>query len=271
LPGELTIVGVGLIGASFALATRSEFDRITALDPSDDHVRFALEAGIVDERTADVPESTTAVMIACPSDQITGWLLTLEDHPATVFDAGSVKGAIIRDLEERLGRIPANYVPTHPIAGLERSGPEAADAKLFEHRTVIMTPVETTDPERQRQVAGWWRAAGAEVVEMDAEAHDLVYARTSHLPHLLAFAYLQGIDEQDLVHTGGGFRDFSRIGGSDPDMWSGIFDRNRAALLEALTTFEGNLAELRQAIEDGDPARCRALIADARRHREGLK
>lgn len=270
MPGELTIVGIGLIGASFALATRRRFSRINALDPDDVHVELALSRGIVDSRVSTVPESSEAVLLACPSDRIAGWVADLEGHPGTVFDTGSVKAAVLRDVMDRLGRIPANFVPTHPIAGLEQSGPGAADAALFRDRMVIVTPVPETDVRRQQAVEGWWRETGAALISMDPEDHDRVYARTSHLPHLLAFAYLLGIDEGDLEHTGGGFRDFSRIGGSDPEMWAGIFDRNREALLAALDTFEADLAAIRAALAAGDTARCRALIAEARKRREAL-
>jgi 3-phosphoshikimate 1-carboxyvinyltransferase len=247
---------------------RNEFDQINVLDPSDKHAAFALSHGIADARVEEVPDTTTAVLLACPSNRIGGWVIALADHAATVFDAGSVKGSIIHEVKEAVGRLPGNYVPTHPIAGLEQSGPEAADAALFRDRVVIATPGETTDAGRLGEVIGLWRATGARVLEMDPLEHDRIYARTSHLPHLLAFAYLAGIPNEDLTHTGGGFRDFSRIGGSDPEMWSGIFEMNRSSLLEALDTFQTDLAELRRTIEVGDLERCRELIAEARTRRE---
>jgi prephenate dehydrogenase len=268
LAGELTIVGIGLIGGSFALATRARFDRILVIDPDDAHAEEALARGLADERVASVPETTDAVLLACPSDRIADWVVRLDGHRATVFDAGSVKGAILTEVEGALGRLPKNFVPTHPIAGLERSGPGAADPALFRDRMVIATPTAATERARLEEAAELWRAAGGRVVEMDAWEHDRVYARTSHLPHLLAFAYLESISEEDLAHTGGGFRDFSRIGASDPDMWAAIFEKNREALLEALDDFENDLAVLRAAIEDGDLDRCRALIARARALRE---
>jgi len=268
LPAELTIVGIGLIGASFALAVRDGFERIVALDPDEANGAFAVRRGMVDQRVDVIRPETDAILLACPSHLIADWIVDLADHPATVFDAGSVKQAIISEVHDRLGQVPGNYVPTHPIAGLEQSGPQSASADLFEGRTVILTPLASTDPDRLLHVTGWWQAAGAVVEEMDPARHDQVYARTSHLPHLLAFAYLAGIDPEDLHHTGGGFRDFSRIGGSDPQMWAGIFDRNRAALIAALDTFELDLAEFRRSIEAGDLARCRALIAAARKRRE---
>jgi prephenate dehydrogenase len=270
LSRELTIVGIGLIGASFALAVRRLFDRINILDPDDGHAAYALEQGIADERVEAVPATTSAVLLACPSDCIAAWIERLHGHPATVFDTGSVKGAILDEVEALHGRVPPNYVPTHPIAGLEQSGPEVADASLFADRVVIVTPVATTEAARKSEVVDYWRATGARVLEMDPAAHDRTYARMSHLPHLLAFAYLQGVEAGDLVHAGGGFRDFSRIGGSDPVMWSAIFDRNREALLASLADFESDLAEFREAIEGRDADRLHRLIGQARRRREEL-
>ncbi len=270
MAGELTIVGMGLIGASFALAARQHFSRVSVLDPDDGHVAYALAGSIADTRVTEVPATAEAVLLACPSDHIAGWVVALADHPGTVFDTGSVKGAIIDEVEASLGAVPRNFVPSHPIAGLERSGPEAGSADLFLDRTVILTPVTATDPARTERVRSWWEATGAVVERMEPGLHDAIYARTSHLPHLIAFAYLLGIADADLAHTGGGFRDFSRIGGSDPDMWTAVFGRNRAALLDALDTFEMHLDEFRRALESDDLDRCRVLIADARTRRERL-
>lgn len=266
---ELTVVGMGMIGASLATALRTQFDHISIFEPNDAHANHALASGQADERVEAVPAGAEAVLLACPSDRIAEWVVRLADHQGLIMDTGSVKGALLAEVRAVLGRLPANWVPCHPIAGLELSGPAVADADLFRGRKVILTPgpeVAAADLER---VADWWRAAGALVERMDADEHDQVYARTSHLPHLLAFAYLLGIEEGDLAHTGGGFRDFSRIGGSDPVMWSGVFERNRPALLAALDDFEKHLTDFRQAIEAGDVERCRSLIAAARARRLG--
>jgi 3-phosphoshikimate 1-carboxyvinyltransferase len=260
---------MGMIGASAALALRSQFDRISIVEPDDGHAEYALGTGQADRRVDEVPANTTAVLLACPSDRIAGWVAVLEDYPATIMDTGSVKGALVREVRAKAQRLPSNWVPCHPIAGLERSGPMVADAELFSGRKLILTPEAETASDHIERARAWWQSAGALVEEMDAEDHDQVYARTSHLPHLLAFAYLLGIAESDLGHTGGGFRDFSRIGGSDPVMWSGVFARNAPALMAALDEFEGHLGEFRQAIEAGDMKRCRSLIAAARARRSG--
>jgi 3-phosphoshikimate 1-carboxyvinyltransferase len=265
----LTVIGTGLIGGSFALGarTRNLFQQFVGVEPNPEHADAAVQLGIVDEVVAEVPADSDAVLIAGPSDVVADWVVRLADHPGVIFDVGSVKGAILRSIEEQLGRIPQRFVPCHPIAGRELSGPGAADEDLFADRLVIQTPCADTDAAALDQVVYWWRSLGARTQILDARAHDEVYALTSHLPHLLAFAYLQQIDSAHLDHAGGGFRDFSRIGGSDPQMWSAIFDLNKDALLEALSAFESDLGVMREAIARDDLAEVRRLIDSARERR----
>jgi len=265
----LTVIGTGLIGGSFALGarTRNLFQQFVGIEPDAAHADAAVRLGIVDEVVAEVPPDSDAVLIAGPSDVVADWVVSLADHPGVIFDAGSVKGAIIQSIHARLGRIPARFVPCHPIAGREFSGPGAADEDMFAERLVVLTPGADTDPAALDQVSYWWRSLGARIDRLDPKTHDALYALTSHLPHLLAFAYLQRIEPQHLTHAGGGFRDFSRIGASDPEMWSAIFDLNKDALLDALTSFEADLGALRAAIAGGDIAAVRRLIANARERR----
>ncbi|NIP13273.1 MAG: prephenate dehydrogenase/arogenate dehydrogenase family protein [Pseudomonadales bacterium] len=267
----LTVVGTGLIGGSFALGarTRNLFQSFVGVDPDADNARSALSLGIVDEIAEEVPPASDAVLIAAPSDAVAGWVTRLADHPGVLFDAGSVKGAILDGISDQLGAVPERFVPCHPIAGRELSGPGAANEDLFADRLVVQTPLAGTDPEAREQVAYWWRSLGARVESMDPELHDRVYALTSHLPHLIAFAYMQQIEPAHLDHAGGGFRDFSRIGGSDPDMWSAIFGLNKEAVLGALAGFEADLAGLREAIEAEDQDAVRAYIARASGRRRG--
>ena len=265
----LCIVGVGLIGGSFALAAREAglFDRIVALEPNPGNAQKALELGLVDDIVEHIPADCDAVLLACPSNETHKWLQRLRDHSGIVFDVASVKGAMMALVRGLIGALPANYVPCHQIAGLEKSGPAAADRQLFVQKLVIITPTAETDPRQQHIVENYWHAIGARTDVMDPTEHDHIYALTSHLPHLLAFAYLQGVTPEHLEHTGGGFRDFSRIGASDPDMWSAIFELNKQALLPQIRQFQENLEHLQQAIERGDVAVSRALIEAARTHR----
>ena len=266
----LTVVGTGLIGGSFALGarTRNLFQEFVGVEPNADHADSAVRLGIVDEVAAEVPRDSDAVLIAGPSDTVADWVVRLADHPGVIFDVGSVKAAILESIHAALGRIPPRYVPCHPIAGREQSGPGAANEDLFADRLVIQTPGPDTDATALDQVVYWWRSLGSRIQTMDANAHDLMYALTSHLPHLLAFTYLQRVEPTHLEHAGGGFRDFSRIGGSDPDMWSAIFSLNKKSLLQAVSAFQKDLASIRDAISGNDVAEVRRLIAtaNARRH-----
>ena len=269
---DLTLVGAGLIGCSFAAAARKAglFQHISAVEPDAEAARRALALGHVDA-LIDEPAMDAPVMLACPSNRVVAWLGRLAAHTAPVFDVASVKGALLAQLEADGGGCPTGFVPCHPIAGRERSGPDAADPELFRKRLVIITPTPDTDPVAIKTVVNFWQSLGAIVEEMDPAEHDRVYARTSHLPHLLAFAYLLGIESDHLHHSGGGFRDFSRIGASDPDMWTAIFDLNREALLEVTTEFQAHLNDFVTAIESGDQAACERLIAQARARRLGLE
>lgn len=266
----LTIVGAGLIGCSFARAARNAglFDAIHAVEPDARHAERAVGLGCVDG-LVDAPPAGSAVLLACPATDVIGWVRRLAEHDGIVFDVASVKGAVIGRVREA-GGMPGNFVPCHPIAGREKSGPDAADATLFAGRPVILTPVGETREDCLSAVREWWRRIGAEARLMDPLEHDRVYARTSHLPHLLAFVYLLGIEPGDLDHSGGGFRDFSRIGASDPDMWSSIFDLNADALLDACAGFRERLDGFVAAIRSGDTAACRGLIEQARSRRTDL-
>jgi prephenate dehydrogenase len=266
----LTIVGAGLIGCSFALAARNAglCNHFEAIEPDPVTAQRALELGLIDAIVSE-PAVELPVLLSCPSHLVVPWLRQLAAHTPPIFDVASVKGAITQQLAGQTG--PAGFVPCHPIAGRETSGPDAADPDLFQQRLVIITPTGNTDPAVAALVRGWWQAVGARVEEMDPQEHDRIYARTSHLPHLLAFAYLLGIEPTDLQHSGGGFRDFSRIGASDADMWSAIFNMNRQELKVALETFRGHLDEFIAAIDSGDMEACRRLIHKARSRRSTLE
>ena len=177
---------------------------------------------------------------------------------AVVSDVGSVKGAILRDMGMHL---PAgvHFIPAHPVAGTENSGPDAGFAELFVGRWCILTPPEDADPAAVEKLAAFWRALGANVEEMPAAHHDLVLAITSHLPHLIAYTIVGTADElgevtrsEVLKFSAGGFRDFTRIAASDPTMWRDVFLSNKDAVLEMLGTFSEDLAKLTRAIRRGD-------------------
>ncbi|MFU8813954.1 MAG: prephenate dehydrogenase [Pseudomonadales bacterium] len=268
---RLVIVGTGLIGGSFALAARqcALFDRVLGVEPHPERARRAEALGLVDEVVADVPADADAVLLASPSHTIAPWVLRLAEHRGIVFDAASVKGAVVAQIRA-VAALPPRFVPCHPLAGSDRSGPSAADADLYRGQLVVLTPEPETDADAVERVAGWWGVLGARVQQMAAQRHDEILARTSHLPHLLAFAYLHAVSDDDLGCAAGGFRDFTRIGGADADMWAPIFGLNRRSVLDAVAGFEAQLAQLRGLIEGGAEAEgeLKAFIAAAAQRRK---
>lgn len=269
---QLVVIGTGLMGGSFALAAREQglFDRVAGIDPDPVRQRRALDLGVVDAVVESVPEDADAVLLAGPSHTIAPWVGRLAGHPGIVFDTGSVKGAILAEIRAAAGELPARFVPCHPLTGSEQSGPEAAEGSLFRDVQVIVTPGTETDPAALKQVEGWWRQVGARVETMAADEHDRVLARTSHLPHLLAFAYLQVVDDGHLAHAAGGFRDFTRIAAGDARVWGPIFRLNRDALGAALDDLEGELRRARKLLETGDEQGVSDFIESAARRRRRL-
>jgi len=267
---RLAVVGTGLIGSSFALAARRAdlFDHIVGIEPDRSQSERAVTLGIVDALADAVPDTADAVLLAGPSHTIAPWVERLAEHAGIVFDTASVKGAVLDELRAGSG-VPPRFVPCHPMAGSEKSGPAAADPALFEAAEVIVTPGPECDAAAVAAVRGWWEACGARVATMDAAIHDRLLAVTSHLPHLLAFAYLQQVTDEHLPHTAGGYRDFTRIGAADADMWAPIFRLNRAALLTALDDLEANLAHVRELVQRDDPAGLREFIRSAAARRNG--
>jgi len=265
---RLVVVGTGLIGGSFALAARQcgLFTGLVGLDPDPQRAHCALRLGLVDSLVDSVPANADAVLLASPSHTIAGWASRLAEHPAIVFDAASVKGAVVAQLRAA-GPLPPRFVPCHPLAGSEKSGPQAADGALYRNNAVVLTPEPETDPEAVRTVAGWWNRLGAQVRFMTGERHDEVLARTSHLPHLLAFAFLRAVSDEDLAYAAGGFRDFTRIGAADAAMWAPIFTLNRRAVLAALDRLEAELALARHLLEHAGEAELSAFIASAAERR----
>ena len=264
---KLVVVGTGLIGASFAKAARRRglSDHIVGLDANAENAAAALRLGLIDRVADAVPRDAAAVLLAVPVDGIADWVRRLADHPGTLFDVGSVKAPIIESVKARSGALPPRYVPCHPIAGSERSGPEAADADLFAGRQTVLTPAPETDPGAIDRVRALWRGVGAQAQVLTAAEHDRILAVTSHLPHLLAFAYLDRVEADHLSHTGRGFDDFTRIGGAAPALWASILGLNRGPLIEALAVFKDSLARFERCLQRDDREALQALIDAAGR------
>lgn len=259
-------VGIGLINSSLARAYRKHglAKRLIALDTDDRARRTAVELGVVDVATADAAEAVgTAdlVVLGVPvgAMEAVGHVVGPHLKPgAIVTDVGSVKLAVIRDLTPSLPE-GVHFVPGHPIAGTEHSGPENGFAELFENRWCILTPPPGTDHKAIDAVAAAWTKVGSMVEIMDPHHHDKVLAITSHLPHLIAYTIvgtandLEGHLQQEVIKfSASGFRDFTRIAASDPVMWRDIFLNNREAVLEVIQRFTEDLTALQRAIRWGE-------------------
>jgi prephenate dehydrogenase len=254
------VIGTGLIGASFALAARAAgcLDAITDSDRNPERLAQAVAVGAIDpESAADVDpaiQGAEAVLVAVPVGRVAGVVADLAAPPGTtVFDVGSAKQTPLTQLRERLGEVPANFVPCHPMAGSERSGPAASSADMFQGRTVYVTPQMETGAAHLERVRGWWEACGAEVQETTAEHHDRAVALTSHVPHLLAAAFVSAVADGDLDHlldfAGPGYADFTRIAGGDAALWRDILASNRDAVLTHLETFLDQAQTVREQLQ----------------------
>jgi prephenate dehydrogenase len=278
--GRLVVVGVGLIGGSFALALRraGAVDHVTGVGRSRQNLEQALRLGIIDEaapRLTQALPGADLVLLAMPVGQTGRVLAEIEPHlgPVTVVtDAGSTKGDVVAAAQSHFAGALARFVPAHPIAGAEASGAGAASAELYRGRRVVLTPLAQTDPHAVTLVRQAWELCGAQVSSMSAEEHDRVLGLVSHLPHVLAFALMDLVNrdrarERLLDHAGSGFRDFTRIAGSSAEMWRDICLANRAVLLEALDAYADGLDGLRAAIESQDGAALLELFSSASRAR----
>ncbi|WP_110643599.1 bifunctional prephenate dehydrogenase/3-phosphoshikimate 1-carboxyvinyltransferase [Salinicola sp. CPA57] len=260
----LLIVGLGMIGGSLAAALKANgyAGRILACDRDGGEIAIGLGTGVIDEGGGDLAPlvaKSDIIVLAVPvlaMRQVFAQLVPLVGD-RVMTDVGSTKRCVCEAAREAFGHLPTHFVPGHPIAGSEKSGVAAANPALYRHHKVILTPEADTASDAVAAVRSLWQRCGAEVLEMPVDRHDQVLARTSHLPHLLAFSLVDTLARQDerleiFRYAAGGFRDFTRIAGSDPVMWRDIFTANRGALLAALDDFEAGLARLRTAVEQGD-------------------
>lgn len=262
---RLALLGVGLIGGSFALAVRAagKVSRIVGFDADLAALHQAVALGVIDDfamTAAQAVVDANFVMIATPvgsTRQILRDIAPHLSHEAIVTDVGSTKGSVVEAARAELGAAFPRFVPGHPIAGREYSGVEHSEAALFADKTFICTPVDETDADAVRRLEALWRAVGCRLERMTPEEHDSVFAAVSHLPHLLAFALVAQIAAQPgakrkFALAGAGFRDFTRIAASSPAMWSDICVANRAALSEQLREHRRLLEHLQRALDEAD-------------------
>lgn len=271
---RLAVIGVGLIGGSFALALKQarRVSHVVGVGRNQANLEAARSRGIIDSIAAD-PAAAAAgadvVLVAAPVAQFAAIFSRLSDCNALITDAGSTKRDVIAAARRGLGGRLAQFVPGHPIAGAEQSGAAAASADLFRGRRVVLTPLPENRPESIRAIEELWQACGARLTRLDAERHDAVLAAVSHLPHALAFALVQDVARRDnaeelFSYAAGGFRDFTRIASSHPEMWRDICIANRDRLLEELKRYGAALARLQGLLDAGDAAGLEKLFAEAR-------
>jgi 3-phosphoshikimate 1-carboxyvinyltransferase len=278
---RLVVVGLGLIGGSFAKGIRESglCSEVVGVDLDPQSRELAVQLGVVDRCEADLAlacQGADVIQLAVPilaMEKVLAVLATLDLGNAVLTDVGSAKGNVVKAARRAFGEMPARFVPGHPIAGSEQSGVEASNAQLFKRHKVILTPLPETDGKALAVVDRLWSELGADVEHMEVERHDEVLAATSHLPHLLAFGLVDSLAKRNenldiFRYAAGGFRDFTRIAGSDPVMWHDIFLANREAVLRTLDSYRTDLDALREAVVAGDGHQLLGVFTRARVARE---
>lgn len=275
--GKLVVIGVGLIGGSFALALKKAkaVKHVVGVGRSRKNLAAALKMRIIDEASTDAAHAVAdadLVLLAMPVGQMAEVMARIASHlppRAVVTDGGSTKQDVVAYARRFLGAHFPRFVPAHPIAGTENSGAAAAFADLYRGRNVIITPQPETTAQALRLVSAAWQQCGARIVRLEAQEHDAVFAAVSHLPHVLVFALVNALARRPEARklfgfSAGGLRDTVRIAGSSPEMWRDICVANRDELLAVLDDYEDELESVRSAIESGDGATLERMFEHAR-------
>ncbi|WOE75431.1 prephenate/arogenate dehydrogenase family protein [Alterisphingorhabdus coralli] len=279
---HIAIIGTGLIGSSVARAVREKLpeSRLSGFDRDPATRQRAEELGLFDAVHSDYAPLAEAdlVLLCVPVGAMAAVGRDIAPHigaDAIISDVGSCKASVLNDLRSALP--DATIIPAHPVAGTEKSGPDAGFASLFEGRWCIITPDDNTDESDIARLEAFWSALGANVERMDAEHHDLVLAVTSHLPHLIAYTIvgtasdLESVTRSEVIkYSAGGFRDFTRIAASDPVMWRDVFLSNREAVLDMLQRFTEDLTALQRAIRRDEGDTLEDLFTRTRAIRRGI-
>jgi prephenate dehydrogenase len=278
---RVAVIGVGLIGGSFSLALKEKklCRHVVGAGRSAANLQLALERGIVDSIAAGpaaAAREADLILISTPVAQFEKILQEVKDvlkPGALITDAGSTKRDVVAAARAALGAKIAQFVPAHPIAGAEQSGAAAATAGLFRDRRVVVTPLAENSERDIGVVSALWTAAGARVSRMPPQEHDEVFAAVSHLPHVLAFALVSDVSKrpnsaQLFGYAAGGFRDFTRIASSHPEMWRDICVANRDHLLHELHLYEEKLKTIARMLEASDAQALEKLFAEARAARD---
>ncbi len=278
---KLVIIGVGLIGGSFALALKKTraVKHVVGVGRTRKNLNAALKLSVIDEISLDAAQAVRdadMVLIGTPVGQMAGVMKAIAPHlgkKTIVTDGGSTKQDVIACARKHLGPHFTRFVPAHPMAGTENSGAAAAFAELYRGRKVILVPQPETSARAVRQVRAAWIACGATVVRLQAREHDKILAAVSHLPHVAAFALMGTLAKRKdakriLGFSAGGLRDTVRISGSSPEMWRDIFLANRTAVLAAIDDYAIEIKAMRAALKAGDGDALQAMFERARHARE---
>lgn len=275
--GKLVVIGVGLIGGSFALALKKAraVGHVVGVGRTKRNLAVARRRGIIDETAldaADAVRDADFVFLGMPVGQMAGVMAKIAaalPRGVVITDGGSTKQDVIAHARAAFGQRFSQFVPSHPIAGTEHSGAAAAFAELYRERKVILTPLPETSRTALRTVRAAWAQCGARLISLDAREHDEILAAVSHLPHVVAFALVNALARREngpklFGYSGGGLRDTVRIAGSSPEMWRDICVANRDALLAALDRYAAELGAARAAIERGDGGALQSMFERAR-------
>ena len=263
---RIALIGIGLIGSSLARKIRQEnlAAEIVISTRSQETLARAAELGLGDRYVSDPAEAVVEadlVIVSVPvgsSGAVAERIASSLKAGAIVTDVGSTKASVIAQMQPHMPE-HVHFIPGHPLAGTEKSGPDAGFAELFENRWCILTPLEGTDEAAVERLAAFWRGCGSNIDTMDPQHHDMVLAMVSHLPHIIAYNIVGTADDLETVtksevikYSASGFRDFTRLAASDPTMWRDVCLHNKDAILEMLSRFSEDLASLQRAIRWGD-------------------
>ena len=277
---RITILGVGLLGASFALALKENglCRTITGYGRNRENLQRAKERNIIDSFEQDpvaACRDSDLIMLSAPVGSFLGLakaIVPALKKGAVLTDVGSVKGKLVREIEKMMPKA-VHYIGGHPIAGSDRSGIDSANAGRFRNARCVITPTENSDPSALDIIQNLWKALGSEIVILNPEEHDRIYASVSHLPHLIAYAMVNTVAEMDRAYldfSGKGFMDSTRIACSSEELWNDICFLNRDNLVEVLAVFQKNLDRMDQYLKTGDEASLKAEFRKARTLRENI-
>lgn len=275
---KICIIGVGMIGGSFALGLKNKLKKsgqlsIVGFGRNKANLEQAKDLGVIDTYSLDIAQALSGVdlvLIATPVNSFKAILEMIKPYlnkDMVISDVGSTKGSVIANARAVFGVVPDNFIPAHPIAGKEKNGVTYADANLFNNKCVILTPTDNSNKQAIKCVCECWQTLGAKVEIMNHKRHDDLLAMTSHLPHILAFSLMNYLIENNLNalnYAAGGFKDFSRIASSDSSMWRDICINNSDEIVKHIAGFQQSLDKLSALIKDGKTQEVEQLFTKAR-------